>query len=345
MGCRSDDSTAPDSDPDGLGPGARALYASLIEHVGDLTKAAATLADTDIDEALNVLVRLHLVHRSGEDRFEALSPSEAAEEVLGPREARVHQELRDCADLRAELRELAPLYRDATRVSEVLASSELLTDGGEVRDRMGEIRDGVRQCIYSAHPTMATPEVLKSAVEEDGEMLRRGIVFRDLYTHTARRYHHSLQYLKSMAEMGAEIRTASIIPARMVLIDRSFALIPAPTMGASAALVRDQAVVDYLHLIFEFLWERGQDFSDTTDEGDDYVPFEIQTAILHELAEGRTDEAIARRLGISSRTLRRHLSQLFESLGVDTRFQLGIAAVRRGLLSSDYEDPGAAPPV
>lgn len=336
MVSRKDEPVSQGPDPLGLGPCARALYAALVESSGDLHKALATLpdADVDVEDALSTLNALHLVHRTGDNKFEPSSPGEAAEEVLGPREAKAHETLRESAGMRSELRELMPFYQDAMKRSELLASSELLTDGAEVRERMAEIRDGVHRCIYSAHPTMAAPEVLKSAVEQDAEMLRRGVVFRDLYTHTARRYHQTFQYLKSMTELGAEIRTASIIPSRMVLIDRSFALVPAPTVGASAALVRDQAIVDYLHLIFEFLWERGQDFAAGQDK-DDYVPYEIQTAILHELAEGRTDEAIARRLGISSRTLRRHLAQLFEDLGVETRFQLGITAVRRGLVSSD----------
>ena len=88
---------------------------------------------------------------------------------------------------------------------------------------------------------------------------------------------------------------------------------------------------------------------------DDRLPQEMEVAILRELAEGRTDEAISRRLGISSRTLRRYLSAMLEphssfqywqleTFGVDTRFQLGMAAVRHGVIAVDEgvdADPSA----
>lgn len=50
------------------------------------------------------------------------------------------------------------------------------------------------------------------------------------------------------------------------------------------------------------------------------------------LTAGMTDDAIARRLGVSARTVQRRVSELMESLGARTRFQAGAQAVRRGLL-------------
>lgn len=328
----------PGSGPDGLGPGVRVLYAALIDADGDFQQARDAVPDVDAEAVIEALAALRLVHRvAGEDRFEVVSPTEAAEDLLGPRESRANHELREAARLRKSMRQLGPVYRDSARLQAALGSAELLRDGIEVRDRLAEIRDGVRHSIYTAHPTMAAPEVLQAAADDDLAMLQRGIEFRDLYSHTARRYHPTLQYLQMMSDAGATIRTASVIPSRMVLIDHSLALIPAPSLQASAALIRDEAVVHYLHLLFEFLWERGQEFG-AEESAEDDVPYEIQLAILHELSEGRTDEAIARRLGVSSRTLRRHLSRLLESLGVETRFQLGMMAVRKGLIPSGGED-------
>ena len=41
---------------------------------------------------------------------------------------------------------------------------------------------------------------------------------------------------------------------------------------------------------------------------------------------------IARKLGISLRTVRRRMAELMSDLGADTRFQAGVEAVRRGWL-------------
>ena len=161
---------APPSGPDprGFGPDARALYAALVEHDGDLDLAREGLSRsrdgaTDVDAALDMLTRLHLVHRAAAgDRVEAVSPSEAAEDLLGPREARAGASLADAAAMRRTMRELEPLYRKASRVQEGSSTAELLHDCEAVRSRLEEIRDGVTSTIYSAHPTMAPPTTFSS---------------------------------------------------------------------------------------------------------------------------------------------------------------------------------------
>jgi DNA-binding NarL/FixJ family response regulator len=55
--------------------------------------------------------------------------------------------------------------------------------------------------------------------------------------------------------------------------------------------------------------------------------------ILDALAAGLKDEAIARQLGVSVRTVRRHITALMQELGASTRFAAGVAAVRRGWVS------------
>ena len=47
---------------------------------------------------------------------------------------------------------------------------------------------------------------------------------------------------------------------------------------------------------------------------------------------GAKDEQIARTLGLSLRTVRRRVADLMIELGVDTRFQAGVEAARRGWL-------------
>ena len=54
--------------------------------------------------------------------------------------------------------------------------------------------------------------------------------------------------------------------------------------------------------------------------------------LLEQLMAGVTDEVIARKLGIGLRTVRRRIAALMTELGVDTRFQAGVEAVRRGWL-------------
>jgi DNA-binding NarL/FixJ family response regulator len=55
-----------------------------------------------------------------------------------------------------------------------------------------------------------------------------------------------------------------------------------------------------------------------------------QQAVLELMAEGLHDDAIARRAGISTTTVRRHITAVMERLNVTSRFAAGAAAQRRG---------------
>nr|WP_284716815.1 LuxR C-terminal-related transcriptional regulator [Streptomyces sp. G1] len=52
--------------------------------------------------------------------------------------------------------------------------------------------------------------------------------------------------------------------------------------------------------------------------------------LLALLVSGLKDEAIARQLGWSVRTMRRRMSRLHDQLGAANRFQAGAVAARRG---------------
>lgn len=59
---------------------------------------------------------------------------------------------------------------------------------------------------------------------------------------------------------------------------------------------------------------------------------EQQTAVLRLLASGAKDEAIARNLGVSVRTVTRIVAELTSELGATSRFQAGVLAARLGWL-------------
>jgi DNA-binding NarL/FixJ family response regulator len=55
-------------------------------------------------------------------------------------------------------------------------------------------------------------------------------------------------------------------------------------------------------------------------------------AVLRLLADGLPDASIARRLSLGPRTVARRISEIYEQLGVDTRFQAGVAAAKLGII-------------
>lgn len=66
-----------------------------------------------------------------------------------------------------------------------------------------------------------------------------------------------------------------------------------------------------------------------------------QLVTLRLMAEGHTDDAIAKRLGLSGRTVRRIATELMTELGARSRFAAGVHAVRRGWLPADDDHDGS----
>jgi DNA-binding CsgD family transcriptional regulator len=127
---------------------------------------------------------------------------------------------------------------------------------------------------------------------------------------------------------GEEARLVPRIGMKMKLADEALALLPlTPTGLPGALLVRSPAIVGALREYFELLWDRGIPLGATEPE----APLKpVQMAVLRMLADGLTDEAIARRIGLNVTSVGRHVSTIRKELGAATRLAAGAAAVRRG---------------
>jgi DNA-binding NarL/FixJ family response regulator len=62
----------------------------------------------------------------------------------------------------------------------------------------------------------------------------------------------------------------------------------------------------------------------------DREPTDATRRLLQLMSTGAIDEAIARELGVSLRTVHRRITRLQDLLGVRSRFQLGVVARERG---------------
>jgi DNA-binding CsgD family transcriptional regulator len=134
---------------------------------------------------------------------------------------------------------------------------------------------------------------------------------------------------------GAEqVRICAQPPTEFVIADRAVALLPVDGEGAvvadSVLVVRSPALVVALVRLFELLWQSSVPVS--RREAEPPADERADERLLLLLAAGLKDEAIARRLGVSLRTVHRRTSELLDRLGVRTRFQAGVEAVRSGML-------------
>lgn len=113
-----------------------------------------------------------------------------------------------------------------------------------------------------------------------------------------------------------------------------------PDGGGTEAIVvvHPSVLLDALSGLFENLWERalplpldGTDASAPRAGGTAQEPEPADGRLLALLLLGLTDQAGARQLGVSHRTVQRRVSALLDELDARTRFQAGAQLALRGL--------------
>jgi DNA-binding CsgD family transcriptional regulator len=137
--------------------------------------------------------------------------------------------------------------------------------------------------------------------------------------------------IETCAEAGEQARLLPRVPMKMKLADQATAMLPlTPTGTAGALVIRAPVILGALREYFELLWERATPLGAPRlpPDADRLTP--AQQRVLELMAEGLNDDAIARRAGISTTTVRRHIAVIMRRLGVVSRFAAGAAAHRRG---------------
>ena len=162
-----------------------------------------------------------------------------------------------------------------------------------------------------------------------GNAVREGRRVRAIYP--ARAMSEAPHMLRMRAEVGEEVRVVPSVLTRLVIVGPRRAIVPEPLgVGSDHVVVLRQAsLVGMLQAYFDELWETA---SRVEARGDRLAEHDHRRLLLAELADGVKDEQIARNLDVSLRTVRRRVASLMVELGVDTRFQAGVEAVRRGWL-------------
>jgi DNA-binding CsgD family transcriptional regulator len=118
---------------------------------------------------------------------------------------------------------------------------------------------------------------------------------------------------------AVEHRVAPTLPVSLVALDDTVVLVARPDRTRA---VTDRDAVLALRALAESEWGRARAADDALAPSED--------TLLRLLAEGKTDTAVAARLGVSPRTVRRHAAGLMGRLGATSRFEAGARAAQRG---------------
>lgn len=323
--------------PLGLRAEVLTIFLALRAEAATAEELAGRFPGTDVVAALEQLSAVRLVRAAGElGTWVANPPHVAADELLRMQESAASQQLADIARMRQDFGRIAAEHDLATRPSAALSLAEVIESSEVVRRRIAELSATAVRSVWAAHPSLPPAEALEVGLLLDRERTERGIEVRGLYPHAARRHHLHAQHLRAMQGVGCLVRTASVIPFRAIIIDGETAIVPRAGRDGGAAILRDPVTVSFIAQVFDSLWQ-GASTPGTEIVAPDEVADEILVSILSELALGHTDETIARRLGISTRTLRRHLAKVADEWNAQTRYQLGMEAQRRFNLSVPHD--------
>ncbi|MEU6267489.1 DNA-binding response regulator [Saccharopolyspora shandongensis] len=197
-----------------------------------------------------------------------------------------------------------------------------------------ELQRNATQLVQGvAKPPYVTTGPLDSL---ESRKLAEGVQYQVLYDRSALARPPQLDITTKLVAMGEQARVIHVAPTKLIMVDNEIALLPltvSETSVESAVVVRSSAMLAAIARIFEDLWRFAAPFTADQDlSGHELQPTEEERWILSLLASGATDDTIGRLMGFSARTAHRRVRELISRLGVETRFQAGMQAVKLGWL-------------
>ena len=300
----------------------RSLPAPVEEHAADLGWPASRIQDN-----LAVLLDLELVQLDGDGVPHADDPRASIGRLLDRSEAEL----------------------DAWR-GQLLGLREALS-GFEVDHRQGLQLSGPRLPMFEEVPPAYAPEVVQMLARTSTEPILQVSSQMDVgpgHDASVRRHREEglaagrehraifalavltdpdwLPYAEARAAAGERQRYLEEVHVQFAVFGRAGVVVSQGRQPHSDfLLIRSPVIITIFEALFEEYWRRAEpvQVTDTTAQ---------TKRMLDLLALGFKDEAIARQLGLGLRTVRRRVADLMEDHGVDTRFQLGLALGRTGLL-------------
>ncbi|RJK94302.1 hypothetical protein [Vallicoccus soli] len=316
--------------PWGIDERAERLYRALLRRPGssrhDLADLLGWAGEAEVDRAAHPLLAARLV-REAAGSYVALAPETAVGRLLDREESRLQRRLREVVDARSTVGDFLLDHaagQGRPRAEEALAALDPDRALGALAELAATTTGPVR--VHCA------PDWLAAADERVGQLLGRllaGRTVRVVYPVAVLDDDAQLDRLRRQARRGGAARVAAAVDRSFLVFGDAGAVMPAAPGTDGHLLVRTPALVATLRDLFDVAWHHASPLP-TPVQG---RPADARdSALLELLALGAKDETVARRLGVSLRTVRRRTAQLMHELGATTRFQAGREASRRGLV-------------
>ncbi|MFJ4919695.1 LuxR C-terminal-related transcriptional regulator [Streptomyces sp. NPDC088725] len=260
------------------------------------------------------------------------SPETASFATLGPMEEALVEHQRSLRSTRSALSAFETLYTDVQRVEQPVFTR--LLGAAVIRQAIEAAVANCREELLTMQPGGSRPpRSLDEALPPVLKLLRRGVRQRTVYQHTVRSDPATLAYIEQVTRAGAEVRTLAEIVDRVIICDRTVAFIPFSEERHLALRVQHPALIRFLGRCFEDAWARSVPVGPAGEPPrSPVITSDLQRTILLAVVNGETDASIARRIGMSRRSVAEHMRRVSEQLGSNSRAQLGYLLATSGLL-------------
>ncbi|WP_309235292.1 LuxR C-terminal-related transcriptional regulator [Streptomyces sp. TRM64462] len=282
------------------------------------------------------------MRQGSDDQIVPIPPALVANTLLTPMEETIEHTQRALVSARTTVHQVEEVYRAVASDSgvRVIRGTDL------IRATLASVVGSCQEELLTAQPGGGrSPEILSRALPRELSLLEGGIRQRTIYQHTVRSHGPTLAYMERVSAAGAEVRTLDEVFDRLIVCDRKIAFVPDPAEERRdcALAIEHPGLIRYLIGIFDHAWERAVPV--------DYAPSahrpsllanETRRAILQLMVNGYTDETIAGRLGMSTRTVATHIRKASEMLGSRSRAQLAYLIAKAALLDDETAPPATA---
>ncbi|MFJ4185960.1 LuxR C-terminal-related transcriptional regulator [Kitasatospora sp. NPDC089509] len=302
------------------GDAARQLYLAIIAEGGRIPFADTTDADRP---ALRQLLDIGLLLVNRMDRcYTAVSPRSVSDRLGAELRSEATRLLVRAENLPGALDGLTRAYDAMPRPSGRPGGAVYVEGHVHIRQRISQLVSDCRSEVLTAQPGQRPADTLQVALAQDVQLLQRGCSLRTIYQPVALAEPAAIAYAEQVTQHGSQIRVLDEPFQRLIVFDRSVAVISANDDNSTAAFISDPAALTFLIGGFERDWAR----ADTAEAAAALGQGPARTVpdrVGRLLARGLTQRAVATRLGLSERTVAAHISRLRDRYGAQTLFQLG----------------------
>lgn len=314
----------------GLSPAEEGVYLTLLDMppvtLADACRACGMVNRNELRAIMETLTDKGLLTEVSQQpcRYTPTSPERALDAHLSQREEELRRARTDVAGLTERYRAI-PRHDAAGELTEIVTGTRrtmrrwydsLASAGAQVRVFN---RPPFENQSPGPHPAQI-------------EVLGKGVAVRSIYDDSGMASPAAVARRRAELAAGEQVRVVTgEMPVHLLLIDDRLALMSVSRQWPPTddlLIVHPCGLLDALGALFEMVWGSALPLSPDASPcsgGPQHVLGDDTTrTVLSLLAAGLSDQAIARRLDRSERTVQRHVLKLVDAVGAKTRFQAAL---------------------